>query len=202
MPQDPIIFIEAPILHTHTHTHAASYSSRAGTTLHPGPQRQVESQAGLKLSGKHAQLHIDESICIYFYRFCIDTHHTCEYLCLNVKPEHRKWLYDPGSVVPTPPFPTPMVPPPPVVWCGGVVWVGWFPPACLDLLGVFGKPMLMMILMMMMTIIMITIITIILAFLWLVGHDLCKSCLFGALAIGLQWVSCHRDRACQGTRST
>ena len=37
----------------------------------------------------------------------------------------------------------------------GVVWVGWFPPARLDLLGVFGKPMLMMILMMMMTIIMI-----------------------------------------------
>ena len=61
-------------------------------------------------------------------------------------------------------------PPPPVVWCGvvvgcfpppcGVVWFGcglwWFPPftpcgvvwvvvppACLDLLGVFGKPMLL-----------------------------------------------------------
>ena len=70
-------------------------------------------------------------------------------------------------------------PPPAVVWCGVVwlwvasplpvvwfgcglwwfppfpplgvgVWIGWFPPACLDLLGVFGKPMLMMILMMMM----------------------------------------------------
>ena len=54
----------------------------------------------------------------------------------------------------------------------GVVWVGWFPPACLDLLGVFGKPMLMMILMMMMmmmTIIMIIIITIILIF-FLVGR--------------------------------
>ena len=23
----------------------------------------------------------------------------------------------------------------------------------------------------------------------------------GAIAIGLQWVNCHRDRACQGTRS-
>ena len=70
-----------------------------------------------------------------------------------------------------------------MVWCGsgvgfrgsqasppcGVVWVGWFPPACLDLLGVFGKPMLMMILMMMMmTRNMIIIITIILVFLWLV----------------------------------
>ena len=29
---------------------------------------------------------------------------------------------------------------PPLPPCG-VVWVGWFPPACLDLLGVFGKPM-------------------------------------------------------------
>ena len=72
---------------------------------------------------------------------------------------------------------------PPSLWCGvvrvwalvvppfhpcGVVWVGWFLPACLDLLGVFGKPMLMMILMMMMTIIMIIMITIILVFLWLV----------------------------------
>ena len=97
----------------------------------------------------------------------------------------------------------------PLVWCGsgvgfggsppsppcGVVWVGWFPPCMLDLLAVFGKPMLMMILMMMMmTIIMIIIITIILVFLWLVvgyllptclltiialltvGHDLCDSC--------------------------
>ena len=128
--------------------------------------------------------------------------------------------------------------PPPcgVVWfgCGlwwfppfppcGVVWVGWFPSACLDLLGVFGKPMLMMILMMMMmTIVMNIIITIILVFLWLVvgyllptclltivalltvgrgptpwGHDLCDMCRFGAIAIGLQWVNCHRDRACQG----
>ena len=81
----------------------------------------------------------------------------------------------------------------------------------------FGKPMLMMILMMMMmTIIMIIIMTIIFVFLWLVvgyllptclltimawGHDLCDSCLFGAIAIVLQWVNCHRDRACQGTRS-
>ena len=129
-------------------------------------------------------------------------------------------------------------PPPPVLWCGcgllppslwcgvvrvwalvvppfppcGVVWVGWFPPACLDLLGVFGKPMLMMILMMMMmTIIMIIIITIILVFLWLVvGYllptclltiILCDSCRFGAIGIELQWANCHRDRACQGTRS-
>ena len=97
-------------------------------------------------------------------------------------------------------------PPPPPLWCGvvwlwvvspslwcgvvrvwalvvpplppcGVVWVGWFPPACLDLLGVFGKPMLMMILMMMMTIIMIIIITIILAFLWLVVGYLLPTCL-------------------------
>ena len=41
-----------------------------------------------------------------------------------------------------------------MVWFGCGLW--WFPPACLDLLGVFGKPMLMMILMM--TIIMIIII--------------------------------------------
>ena len=74
---------------------------------------------------------------------------------------------------PPPPPPPPMVPPhppppplwcgvvvgcfPPPLWCGGlwwfppfppcgVVWVGWFPPACLDLLKVLGKPMLMMIL--------------------------------------------------------
>ena len=66
---------------------------------------------------------------------------------------------------------------PPFPPCG-VVWVGWFPPACLDLLGVFGKPMLMMILMMMMmTIIMIIIITIILAFLWLVVGYLLPTCL-------------------------
>ena len=39
-----------------------------------------------------------------------------------------------------------------------MVWVGWFPPACLDLLGVFGKPMLMMILMMMMMMATIMII--------------------------------------------
>ena len=25
-------------------------------------------------------------------------------------------------------------------------------------------------------------------------------CRFGAIAIGLQWVNCHRDRACQGIR--
>ena len=34
------------------------------------------------------------------------------------------------------------------------------------------------------------------------GHDLCDSCRFGAIGIGLQWVNCHRDRACQGTWST
>ena len=87
--------------------------------------------------------------------------------------------------------------PPPcgVVWfgCGlwwfppfppcGVVWVGWFPPACLDLLGVFGKPMLMMILMMMMTIVMIIIITIILVFLWLVVGYLLPTCLLTIIAL-------------------
>ena len=86
--------------------------------------------------------------------------------------------------------------PPPcgVVWfgCGGlwwfppcgVVWVGWFPPACLDLLGVFGKPMLMMILMMMMmTITMIIIITIILVFLWLVVGYLLPTCLLTIIAL-------------------
>ena len=87
--------------------------------------------------------------------------------------------------------------PPPygVVWfgCGlwwfpafppcGVVWVGWFPPACLDLLGVFGKPMLMMILMMMMTIIMIISLTIILVFLWLVVGYLLPTCLLTIMAL-------------------
>ena len=34
------------------------------------------------------------------------------------------------------------------------------------------------------------------------GHDLCDSCRFGAIGIGLQWVNRHRDRACQGTWST
>ena len=80
--------------------------------------------------------------------------------------------------------------PPASVWfppfppCG-VVWVGWFPPACLDLLEVFGKPMLMMILMMMMmmTIIMIIIITIILVFLWLVVGYLLPTCLLTIIAL-------------------
>ena len=59
-----------------------------------------------------------------------------------------------------------------MVWCGsgvgfggspplppcGMVRVGWFPPACLDLLGVFGKPMFMMILMMMMMMMRIIVI--------------------------------------------
>ena len=70
------------------------------------------------------------------------------------------------------------------------MWVGWFPPACLDLLGVFGKPMLMMILMMMMmmmmmlmTIIMIIIITIILVFLWLVVGYLLPMCLLTIIAL-------------------
>ena len=104
-------------------------------------------------------------------------------------------VYDPGSAGPPPPFP-------PSLWCGvvrvwalvvppfpppcGVVWVGWFPPACLDLLGVFGKPMLMMILMilmMMMTIIMIIIITIILVFLWLVVGYLLPTCLLTIMAL-------------------
>ena len=111
----------------------------------------------------------------------------------------------------TPSLPPLMVPPPPALWCGvvvgcfpppcgvvwfgcalvvppfppcGVVWVGWFPPACLDLLGVFGKPMLMMILMMMMmTIVMIIIITIILVFLWLVVGYLLPTCLLTIMAL-------------------
>ena len=41
-----------------------------------------------------------------------------------------------------------------------MVRVGWFPPACLDLLGVFGKPMFMMILMMMMMMMMRIIVII------------------------------------------
>ena len=69
-------------------------------------------------------------------------------------------------------------PSPPVAWCG----LG-FPPACLDLLGVFGKPMLMMILMMMMTIIMIIIITIIFVFLWLVVGYLLPTCLLTIMAL-------------------
>ena len=68
---------------------------------------------------------------------------------------------------------------PPYLWCGGL-W--WFPPACLDLLGVFGKPMLMMILMMMMTIIMIIIITIIFVFLGLVVGYLLPTCLLTTMA--------------------
>ena len=85
----------------------------------------------------------------------------------------------------------------PVVWCGsgvgfggsppsppcGVVWVGWFPPACLDLLGVFGKPMLMTILMKMMTIIMIVIMPIILVFLWLVVGYLLPTCELTIMAL-------------------
>ena len=58
--------------------------------------------------------------------------------------------------------------------------------ACLDLLGVFGKPMLMMILMimmMMMTIVMIIIITIILVFLWLVVGYLLPTCLLTIMAL-------------------
>ena len=53
----------------------------------------------------------------------------------------------------------------------------------LDLLAVFGKPMLMMILMMMMTIIMIIIITIILVFLWLVVGYLLPTCLLTIIAL-------------------
>ncbi len=113
-------------------------------------------------------------------------------------------------VRPAPPPPPPQWSPPPLVWCGcgllpsppcgvvwlgcglwwlppfppcGVVWVGWFPPACLDPLGVFRKPMLMMILMMMMTITMIIIITIILVFLWLVVGYLLPTCLLTIMAL-------------------
>ena len=84
----------------------------------------------------------------------------------------------------------------PVVWCGSGVGFGGSPPSppvawCglggsplhVDLLGVFGKPMLMMILMMMMTIIMIIIITIILVFLWLVVGHLLPTCLLTILAL-------------------
>ena len=71
---------------------------------------------------------------------------------------------------------------PPFPPCG-VVWVGWFRPACLDLLGVFGKPMLMMILMMMMTMIMIIIITIILVCLWLVVGYFLPLCLLTIIAL-------------------
>ena len=81
----------------------------------------------------------------------------------------------------------------PVVWCGSGVgfggsplhplWrgMGWVvPPACLDLLGVFGKPMLL---------------------------DRGGTIFVTVVALeqsefGLQWVNCHRDRACQGTWST
>ena len=69
--------------------------------------------------------------------------------------------------------------PPSPLWRG----VGWVvPPACLDLLGVFGKPMLMMILMMM-TIIMTIIVTIILVFLWLVVGYLLPTCLLTIMAL-------------------
>ena len=72
-------------------------------------------------------------------------------------------------------------PSPPVAWCG---LGGSPPPACLDLLGVFGKPMLMMILMMMMmTMIMIIIITIILGFLWLVIGYLLPTCLLTIISL-------------------
>ena len=74
-----------------------------------------------------------------------------------------------------------VVPPLPPLWRG----VGWVvPPACLDLLGVFGKPMLMMILMlMMMRIVMIIIIAIILVFLWLVVGYLLPTCLLTIIAL-------------------
>ena len=107
------------------------------------------------------------------------------------------WLW----VAPLPPPPCGVVvgcfpPPCGVVWFGCGLWwfppfpplwrgVGWVvPPSCLDLLGVFGKPMLMMILMMMMmTIIMIIIITIILVFLWLVVGYLLPTCLLTIMAL-------------------
>ena len=109
-------------------------------------------------------------------------------------------MYDPGSAgPPLHPLPPPLPPLSRLPRCGsgvgfggsppfppcGVVWVGWFPPACWDLLEVFGKPMLMMILMMMMmmTIIMIIIITIILVFLWLVVGYLLPTCLLTIVAL-------------------
>ena len=112
----------------------------------------------------------------------------------------------------------------------GMVWVRvflrWFPPAFLGLLWVFGILIPTMIMMMMMGT-MITIIIIIinsntLINVSLVGRPVSsarapgndyrfidrRAIIFvtvvdlGAIAIRLQWASCHRDRARQGTRSS
>ena len=126
-------------------------------------------------------------------------------------------------VRPSPPLPPPQWFPPPcgvVGWCGprvgvlgvvsllpacGMVWVRvflrWFPPAFLGLLWVFGILIPTMIMMMMMgtTITVIIIInsnTLIRGIIFVTVVDL------RAIAIRLQWASCHRDRARQRTRSS
>ena len=124
-------------------------------------------------------------------------------------------IYDPGSAVPPPLLPTPpcgvvwwwvaslpplwcgvvwlwVASPLPVVWCGSGVGFGGSPPSPpVAWYGLGGSCMF--------------------GSAWGVwqthasrpwGHDLCDSCRFGAIGIGLQWVNCHRDRACQGTWST
>ena len=132
------------------------------------------------------------------------------------------YIFDPGSAVPPPPLPPPMVPPHPPLWCGvvvgcfppplwcGVVWLwvasplpvvwcgsgvgfGGSPPSPpVAWYGLGGSPCMF-------------------GSAWGVwqthasrpwGHDLCDSCRFGAIGTGLQWVNCHRDRACQETWST
>ena len=69
----------------------------------------------------------------------------------------------------------------------GVVRVGWFPPAYLDLLELFAKPIRMMILMMIITIITIIIIIIILVFLWLVVGYLLPTCLLTIMVLLTVW---------------
>ena len=112
----------------------------------------------------------------------------------------------------------------------GMVWVWvflrWFPPAFLGLLWVFGILIPTMIMMMMGAMITTIIIIIInsntLINVSLVGRPVSsarapgndyrfidrRAIIFvtvvdlGAIAIRLQWASCHRDRARQGTRSS
>ena len=104
-----------------------------------------------------------------------------------------------------------------------MVWVRVFlrlPPASLGLLLVFGILIPMMIMMMTGTMITIFIISSnILMFRWLIVGCLLPTCLANdtrfvdrratifvavvaveAIAVRLLWASCHRDRACQGTR--
>ena len=104
-----------------------------------------------------------------------------------------------------------------VVWCGpGVGPLGVVPPCVLGLLWVFSILIPMMILMMMM---MMNSNTLVFS---LVGRPVSSAHVpgndyrfidrrltifvtvvaLGAIAIRLQWASCHRDHACQGTRSS